>query len=215
METTTLQAEVRDSRGKGPARRLRAQGKIPGVFYGPGVEPTPLTLSPKELRKALRGERGRNVVFKLSVGGKDELAMVKDVTTDPVSQELLHVDLYRVFEDKVLEIEVPFHTRGRAQGVVMGGVLNVTRRTLPVRTKPANIPVSIDVNVTHLNLKDTISVEQVPLPEGVECTLAPKLTLVIILEPRKATAAEEAEDAAAAAAAAPAPAEGAADKTES
>ena len=79
METTTLQAEVRASRGKGPARRLRAEGKVPGVFYGPGVEPTPLTLSPKELTKALRGERGRNVVFKLSVDGKDELAMVKDV----------------------------------------------------------------------------------------------------------------------------------------
>jgi large subunit ribosomal protein L25 len=193
METTTLQAEVRDSRGKGPARRLRAQGKLPAVFYGQGVEPTPLTLSPKELKKALRGERGRNVVFKLSVGGKDELAMVKDVTTDPVSQELLHVDLYRVFEDKVLEIDVPFHTHGRAQGVVMGGVLNVTRRTLPVRTTPANIPVSIDVDVTRLALKDTISVEQVELPEGVECTLAPKLTLVIVLEPRKLTATEEAE----------------------
>lgn len=188
METTTLQAEVRDSRGKGPARRLRARGKVPGVFYGPGVEPTPLTLSPKELEKALRGERGRNVVFKLSVGGRDELAMVKDVTTDPVSQELLHVDLYRVFEDKVIEVEVPFHTKGRAQGVVMGGILNVTRRTLPLRTTPANIPVSIDVDVTRLNLKDTISVEQVKLPEGVECTLAPKLTLVIILEPRAVTA---------------------------
>jgi len=189
METTTLQAEVRDSRGKGPARRLRARGKVPGVFYGPGVEPTPLTLSPKELEKALRGERGRNVVFKLSVGGRDELAMVKDVTTDPVSQELLHVELYRVFEDKVIEVEVPFHTKGRAQGVVMGGILNVTRRTLPLRTTPANIPVSIDVDVTRLNLKDTISVEQVKLPEGVECTLAPKLTLVIILEPRAVTAA--------------------------
>ena len=93
METTTLQAEVRDSRGKGPARRLRAQGKIPAVFYGQGIEPTPLTLSPKELKKALRGERGRNVVFKLSVGGKDELAMIKDLTIDPVSRELLHVDL--------------------------------------------------------------------------------------------------------------------------
>jgi large subunit ribosomal protein L25 len=211
METTTLQAEVRDSRGKGPARRLRAQGKIPAVFYGPGVEPTPLTLSPKELKKALRGERGRNVVFKLSVDGKDELAMVKDVTTDPVSQELLHVDLYRVFEDKVLDIDVPFHTHGRAQGVVMGGVLNVTRRTLPVRTTPANIPVSIDVDVTRLNLKDTISVEQVELPEGVECTLAPKLTLVIILEPRKMTATEEAEAGTAEAA----PAEGEAAKSES
>ena len=215
METTTLQAEVRDTRGKGPARRLRASGKVPGVFYGPGVQPTPLTLSPKELEKALRGERGRNVVFTLSVGGKDELAMVKDVTTDPVSQELLHVDLYRVFEDKVLDVDVPFHTHGRAQGVVMGGVLNVTRRTLPLRTTPANIPVSIDVDVTSLNLKDTISVEQIELPEGVECTLSPKLTLVIVLEPRKAAAAaaDEAEagaegDASAADADAAKPAEG-------
>jgi large subunit ribosomal protein L25 len=217
METTTLQAEVRDSRGKGPARRLRAQGKVPGVFYGPGVEPTPLTLSPKELTKALRGERGRNVVFKLSVGGKDELAMVKDVTTDPVSQELLHVDLYRVFEDKILEVDVPLHTRGRAQGVVMGGVLNVTRRTLPLRTTPAKIPVSIDVDVTHLNLRDTISVEQVELPEGVECMLPPKLTLAIVLEPRKVV--EEAAPEAAAvpegeAAAPAAAAEGEAPKSE-
>ncbi len=201
METTTLQAEVRDSRGKGPARRLRAQGKVPGVFYGPGLEPTPLTLSPKELIKALRGGRGRNVVFKLSVGGKDELAMVKDLSTDPVTQELLHIDLYRVFEDKVLEVHVPLRTLGRAAGVVQGGVLNVTRRTLPLRTTPANIPVSIDVDVTHLNLKDTISVEEVQLPEGVECTLRPKLTLAIVLEPRKITAEEEEEAAAAAAAA--------------
>ena len=216
METTTLQAEVRGSRGKGPARRLRAQGKVLGVFYGRGIEPTPLTLSPKELQKALRGERGRNVVFKLSVDGKDELAMVKDLATDPVTQELLHIDLYRVFEDKVLEVDVPFHTLGRAAGVVQGGVLNVTRRTLPLLTTPGKIPVSIDADVTHLNLKDTISVEDVEFPEGVECRLRPKLTLVIVLEPRKMTAAEEEEEeaAAAAAAAAPATAEGAAPATE-
>ncbi len=201
METTTLQAEVRAGRGKGPARRLRAEGKVPGVFYGPGIEPTPLTLSPKELTKALRGERGRNVVFKLSVDGKDELAMVKDVTTDPVTQELLHIDLYRIVEDKALEVNVPFRTYGRSVGVVQGGVLNVTRRVLPLRTTPANIPVSIEVDVTHLALKDTISVEDIVLPEGVECSLNPKLTLVIILEPRKATAAEAEEDALAAAAA--------------
>ena len=188
METTTLQAEVRASRGKGPARRLRAQGRLPGVFYGPGVEPTPLTLHPKELEKALRGERGRNVVFKLSVGGEDRLAMVKDVTTDPVTQALLHVDLYRVFEDRELEVDVPLHTHGRAAGVVQGGVLNVTRRTLPLRTTPARIPVSIDVDVTSLGLKDTIAVEDIELPEGVVCTLSPKLTLAIVLEPRKALA---------------------------
>jgi len=200
METTTLQAEVRAGRGKGPARRLRAEGKVPGVIYGPGVEPTPLTLSPKELTKALRGERGRNVVFKLSLDGKDQLAMVKEVSTDPVTQELLHIDLYRILEDKALEVNVPFRTYGRSVGVVQGGVLNVTRRVLPLRTTPANIPVSIEVDVTHLALKDTISVEEIELPAGVECSLNPKLTLVIILEPRKATAAEAEEDALAAAA---------------
>ena len=125
------------------------------------------------------------------------------------------MDLYRIFEDKVLEIDVPLHTRGRAAGVVQGGVLNVTRRTLPLRTTPTNIPVSIDVDVTHLNLKDTISVEQIELPAGVECLLAPKLTLVIILEPRKATAEDDEADAAAAAAeAAAAPAEGESAKPE-
>ena len=203
METTTLQAEVRASRGKGPARRLRAEGKIPGVFYGPGVQPTSLTLSPKELTQALRGERGRNVVFKLSVDGKDELAMVKELSTDPVTQELLHIDLYRILEDKALEVNVPLRTTGRSAGVVQGGVLNITRRTLPIRTTPANIPVSIDVDVTHLELKDTISVEDLEFPEGVECLLRPKLTLAIILEPRKAAAEEEEEAAAEAAAAAP------------
>ena len=152
------------------------------------------------------------MVFKLSVGGKDELAMVKELSTDPVTQELVHIDLYRILEDKVLEVNVPFHALGRAAGVVHGGVLNVTRRTLPLRTKPANIPVSIDVDVTSLELMGTISVEDIEFPEGVECMLRPKLTLAIIVEPRKATAAEEAEDAAEAAAkpsadaAAPAPA---------
>ncbi len=204
METTTLQAEVRVTRGKGPARRLRAEGKIPGVFYGPGLQSTSLTLSPKELTQALRGERGRNVVFKLSLDGKDELAMVKDLSSDPVTQELLHIDLYRVLEDKVLEVNVPLRAHGKSAGVVQGGVLNITRRMLPIRTTPANIPASIDVDVTHLGLKDTVSVEDVEFPKGVECLLSPKLTLAIVLEPRKAAAAEEEEEATAAAAAAPA-----------
>ena len=187
METTTLQAEVRTDRGKGPARRLRAKGKVPGVFYGPGADPTPLTLSPVELERALRSERGRNVVFTVKLNGKDELAMVKDVATDPVTRQLLHVDLYRVFEEKELEVWVPLRTTGKAAGVVQGGVLNVTRRVLPLRTKPADIPVSIDVDVTSLQIKQTISVKDLQLPAGVTCTLRPELTLAIVLESRSAT----------------------------
>ncbi|MGB5694069.1 MAG: 50S ribosomal protein L25, partial [Polyangiales bacterium] len=92
--------------------------------------------------------------------------------------------------------------------VVQGGVLNVTRRTLPIRTTPANIPVSIDADVTHLNIKDSIAVEEIALPEGVVCTLRPKLTLAIVLEPRQLAPLEGEETAAVAptegAAAAPA-----------
>jgi large subunit ribosomal protein L25 len=77
----------------------------------------------------------------------------------------------------------------------MGGVMNVTRRTLPVRTTPAKIPVSVDVDVTSMQLHDTISVEDVELPEGVECTLSPKLTLVLVLEPRRVAASADDEEA--------------------
>src|SRR5512139_1751888 len=130
MEKTTLQAEVRAGRGKGPARRLRVEGKVPAVVYGPGLEPTPLTVSPKPLIKALRGEYGRNVVYALEWNGHKELAMVKDLATDPVTGELIHVDFYRVTEDSEVLVDVPLQTKARAQGVRIGGVLNVTTRTI-------------------------------------------------------------------------------------
>ena len=202
METMTLQAEVRESRGKGPARRLRKQGQVPAVFYGPGIEPTPLSVSPKELTTALRGERGRNVVFTLSYGGKQELAMVKDLTTDPVTLDILHVDLYRIFEDRELDVLVPFKTKGRAIGVVQGGVLNITRRHLPLRATPDKIPTTIEVDVSDLDMHDSISVKDIPLAEGVTCSLKPDLTLAVVAEERRAAIEEEEEAAAAAAAAA-------------
>ncbi|MEZ4287020.1 MAG: 50S ribosomal protein L25 [Polyangiales bacterium] len=185
METTTLLAEVRASRGKGPARRLRSEGKIPGVFYGPGVEPTPLTLSPKELERALRSERGRNVVFALQVGGKEHLAMVKDLNVDPVTREVLHVDLYSVSNDRDVIVEIPIKTHGRAIGVVKGGMLSQTRRTLPLVTTPDKIPTVIQIDVSGLDLMQTVNVSDIQLEEGVRCSLRPDLTLVAVIESRR------------------------------
>ena len=207
METTTLLAEVRETRGKGPARRMRSEGKIPGVFYGPGQEPTPLTLSPKELERALRSDRGRNVVFSLNIGGKEDLAMVKDLEVDPVSRQLLHVDLYRVSTDREVRVNVPIKTHGRAIGVVKGGVLNQARRTLPLITTPDKIPTVIDVDVTELDLMQTVDVKDIPLQEGVTCPLRPELTLIGVVESRRVVEekpAEAAEGEAAATEAAPA-----------
>jgi large subunit ribosomal protein L25 len=191
METTSLQAEVRAVRGKGPARRLRAQGQIPAIVYGPALEPTALTLSPKELTKALEGPKGRNVVFTLSFDGKDLLAMVKDLTVDPVTRVILHADFLRVTEDRPIDIVVPVTTHGRPIGVQKGGKLTVVFRELPIRTVPKSIPVSIDIDVAKLDIGGAVTVADLQLPEGVSVTLPKTKNVVGVFEERK-TAEEEA-----------------------
>ncbi len=185
METTKLQAEVRAARGKGPARRLRAQGQIPAIVYGPALEPTALTVSPKELTKALEGPKGRNVVFSLTFDGKDVLAMVRDLTVDPVTRVVLHADFLRVTEDREIDIVVPVTTHGRAVGVQKGGKLTVIFRELPIRTTPGRIPVSIDIDVTKLDINDAVNVANLPLPEGVRVSLPAKQNVVGVFEEKK------------------------------
>lgn len=184
--TTTLQAEVREERGKGPARKLRAQGKLPAVFYGPGIEPTALTVDPKELEKALRGVYGRNTLFTLAYAGGEELAMVRELVVDPVTRTPLHVDFYKVSTDRQIVVDVPFSTRGRAVGVVKGGKLTVTRRAVPVRTTPDKIPALIEVDVTNVDMFETIQAKDVEMPEGTSIALKPNLTLVNVGEDKRA-----------------------------
>ncbi len=201
MDTTSLQAEVRVGRGKGPARRLRAQGKIPAVVYGPALEPTALTVSPKELTKALEGPKGRNVVFTLSFGGKDVLAMIREITVDPVTRVILHADFLRVTDDRLVDVVVPVTTHGRAVGVQKGGKLTVVFRELPIRTVPGSIPVSIDIDVAKLEIGDAITVAELPLPEGVSVSLPAKQTVVGVFEEKKVKEEEGAAPGAPAAAA--------------
>ncbi len=202
METTTLQAEVRAGRGKGPARRLRAQGKLPAVVYGPGIEPTPLTVDPEALEGHLRAAYGRNTLFNLAFEGKEVVAMVKDIVVEPVGRALLHVDFVTIDPSKEVIVDVPFTTHGRPAGVVAGGLLNIARRTVRLRCKPADIPAIIDVDVEHLNMFETFSVKDLPLADGVVAIQDPELTLAIVMEDKaaKRLAAKEAKEAAKAAA---------------
>lgn len=199
MEATKLEAEVRGLRGKGPARRLRAQGKIPAVIYGAGIESTALTLDPKELVKALQGERGRNSLFVVEFGGKSEHAMVRDVAIDPVTRQPVHVDFFRIDESKPIDVEIPLTTRGRALGVQKGGKLTVKFRTLPVRCLPSVIPTKIEIDVTNVDLGSGVTVAELPLPSGVVVTLKPTQTVAGVYEEKAIV--EEAPVAAAAAAA--------------
>jgi large subunit ribosomal protein L25 len=188
MEKKTLQAEVRAERGKGPVRRLRGAGKLPAVLYGPGVEPTSLTVDPKEVETALHGAMRRNQVFEVVFDGKKVTAMVRDLLVHPVDRNLLHVDFYAVAEDRPIDTVVPVLTKGRSKGVQRGGKLKVALRTIALRAAPTEIPADVTVDVTNLDIGDVIHVADLQLPSGVVSTLPPKQAVVGVYEDSRAGA---------------------------
>jgi large subunit ribosomal protein L25 len=201
MEPFKLTTETRAETGKGAARRMRARGLVPAVFYGRAAQPALLAIDPKLLAHALSTPLRRNVLLQLEVGGQSQLAMFKEVQLHPVTRAVLHLDLYKVTLDQRVHANVPFLTEGRAKGVIAGGELNVVYRELPVRATPATIPAAITVDVTNVALGDSVRAKDLQLPEGVEVAFEPERSLVTCAEPRKPPPEEEAAGGAPAAAA--------------
>ncbi len=202
MEPQTLSAEVRHKGGKGPARQLRARGKIPAIFYGPGTEPMKLAVSPLDLEKTLTGEYGRNQLLELHIGGDKKLALVRDLEVDPVTRRVLHVDFYGVARDRKVDATVPFESQGRSIGVQRGGFLRKVYRDLPVRACPQDVPAAIIVDVSPLDIGQVVKVSDLPLPPGVEVRYpAERRLLFIDAKERKRAEEEEAAPGAPAAAA--------------
>jgi large subunit ribosomal protein L25 len=201
METQTLAAEKRSGTGKGAARQLRLRDKVPGVFYGPETSPTSVAVSPKELIRVLSTDLGRNALIKLDFEGSEILTMVRELQVHPVTRSVVHVDFYKVDVSRPVSTRVRFVTTGRAKGVVEGGTLNVVFRELPVRATPDKIPVSIDVDITNLELHDGLAVKDLSLPEGVVVQLDPARNLVSVVTTRKEVDPDEEAKAAEAAAA--------------
>src|SRR5262245_59127147 len=121
MEPLTLTIETRTTTGKGEARKLRAKGLVPGVFYGPGAAPVGIAATPKALTQVLMTAHRRNALLRFELGGKQHLAMVKELQVHPVTRQLRHFDLYEVALDRPVAARVPVLTEGRAKGVVAGG----------------------------------------------------------------------------------------------
>ncbi len=191
MEAQTLQAEVREKSGKGPARQLRVRGLTPAIYYGPGTEPMKLAVSPLELQKALSGAYGRNQVLELSLGGETKLALVRDLAIHPVTRAILHADFYAVARDRKVETKVPFEAQGRALGVQKGGFLRKVYRDLPVRAFPQDVPASIVLDVASLDIGGVVRVQDLPLDPGVEVTY-PADRRVLFIESKERKAADEA-----------------------
>jgi large subunit ribosomal protein L25 len=184
-----LAADGRSGTGKGEAKRLRLQGKVPAVAYGKGLASTLLVVSPKEVLQILQSDHGANSVIEMNVaGGKSGeklLVMIRDYTYHPVTRGLEHVDFGQVKLDQPVNVDVPLHYTGKPAGVVTGGVIRQVYRTVPVSCLPDRIPLKLEIDITHLNMSEHVATQDLKLGAGVTVRLPPEQTLIAIVAPEK------------------------------
>ena len=164
MAEIVVNAKSRDDRGKNAARRLRRQGLVPGIVYGGKGGNIAVAVDPKALQKVLRSEAGRNTILKLDIAGSGATnAILKDLQVDPIKENLLHADFYRIAMDVAIRVTVPINIRGEARGVkVDGGILELITREIEVECLPGDIPERIDVDVSELGLNGALRVSDLP-----------------------------------------------------
>jgi large subunit ribosomal protein L25 len=190
MAHVALTAQSRKGTGKGAARTLRRQALIPAVFYGPEVDPVHLSLKYRDLEKLIRTGAGENVIIDLAIEtGESTLshrAMLKEIQMDPLKQTILHVDLYEISMDKKIEVEVPITLTGTAKGVSdEGGILQQVSRTLEISCLPDNIPDSFELDVTDLEIGDSLHVSDLKIPQDIEVLVEGELTIATVVPPTK------------------------------
>jgi large subunit ribosomal protein L25 len=200
-----LDAEFRETQGKGASRRLRHEGKVPAILYGGHADARTLTLSHQKLLIMLENERFYSTILNLKLGEKSQAAILKDVQRHPFKNAILHIDFQRVEENEKIRISIPLHFTGASvsPGVKsQGGIVSHMRNDVEVSCLPKDLPEFIEVDISGLSLNESIHLSQLKIPEGVALVELAKddAAVVAIHSPR----AEEPEPTAAAAAGAPA-----------
>jgi large subunit ribosomal protein L25 len=160
MAEVKLKVVKREGTGKGVARRTRAEGRVPAVVYGPDLAAMPISVDRREFVTALHTDAGMNVLLSLEVDGKSIPALAKELQRDPVRGTLLHADFIMVDLKQEVEVEVPVHIVGEAQGAKEGGVLEQPLFTVTVRCLPTEVPEQIEADVSHLNIGDSLRVSE-------------------------------------------------------
>lgn len=184
MAENVLSAETRSETGKGPNRRLRVSGKIPAVIYGKSRDAQSVTLDPKALETLLhKSGAGLNTLIDLSVSGRTDTVLVKELQRHPVHGSYVHVDFFKVDLTQKITVSVPIHFIGKARGVEFGGILDHPLRELEVECLPRAIPEFVEVDVSALEVGQAIHVSEVRLPEGVEVKTDPTLPVASVVLP--------------------------------
>lgn len=178
MEEVVLKIDLREKFGKEYAKKIRFIGKIPGILYGPDLKPLPIEADAKEIARIIK--MGENFIFKAESGKKKFEVLLKDFQKDPVKGNILHFDLYQVSLNKPVKIKVPLVIVGKANGVEKGGFLNFAFRELELECLPKFIPENIQVDVSFLDIGDSIKVGDLKLPEEIKVITEPETVIAFI-----------------------------------
>jgi len=183
MQQKQMNVELRTKTGTGVSRRLRNADMVPGVVYGRGIDPVPVSVKVRDLQEAISGAGGMNNLITLIGGGSldQNITIVADIQRDPIKRTLKHVDLHRINPNEKLRVTVPVVLSGTAIGVKEGGLLDLAHHELHIECLPGNIPDSITIDVSNLRIAHSIHISEIPLPEGIVILGQPKVPVVSVL----------------------------------
>lgn len=180
-----LSATRRTETGRSAVRKIKAQGAVPAVVYGGKTEPQPLQVAKRDIANILSHASGENVLVELEIEGEgNRTALLQEVQHSPLGGDILHVDFHAISMDEMIEADVPLEPVGTAEGVkTFGGLLEQNIRSLEIECLPKDLPDFISVDVSKLNIGDSIHVRDLPLPEGVTTRVQPDLTAFSVVAP--------------------------------
>tara|TARA_B110000014_G_scaffold256749_1_gene240298 strand:+ start:1529 stop:2203 length:675 start_codon:yes stop_codon:yes gene_type:complete len=184
MKGHKIEVQKRElSNKKSFVKELRKQDGIPGIYYShDSKESIPFTISQKILHEALKSD---TQVYQITVGGKDRDVIIKSAQYHPVSDKMVHIDLYGVRMDQKVTVKIPIILIGQAEGIRSGGILNQALTELEVSCLPSNIPQNVEIDISNLDIGDSIRIEQVSVPENVEIEGELDLLIASIVLPAK------------------------------
>jgi large subunit ribosomal protein L25 len=196
MAQVTLAAQVRKAKGKGAARKLRRDKKVPAVFYGPKASPTLLSVSYSDLQALIKSTTSENIILQLQIqsdrGVESHAVILKELQSDPIKPVYYHADFYEIAMDKELTLDIALDLVGTPAGVVKGGMLQHVKRELQVSCLPGNMVESIQVDVSALDIGDAVHVKDIALPPGITSLEGEDETVALVAAPY--AAAEEVEE---------------------
>jgi large subunit ribosomal protein L25 len=199
LELIELKTNIRTTTGNGPARRLRQKGLIPAVLYGPGTESVLLSVNIRDIDMILKKGRIGQALLNLVIPNNGETStktvMVKELQLHPVSRNFLHIDFYEVAMDRKIMVNIPVTTTGKAKGVENGGILQIIRRELEVQCFPLDVPESIEIDITDLDIGDSIHLGDISRQSKIDFLDDENFTVVTIVSPKVEEEEEPVEEA--------------------